>query len=303
MQKKEEYLEFISGEYPDLKIIKYQANDKGWDNDIVIINESLVFRFPKSENVISKVEAEGKLLHLLKKKHPILQLPDYEYLYQNQMLKCVRYDYLEGRMLGDISTDSFKNNQENARVLGDFLTKLHSIDPAEADTMDLETLHTFEYWESLYSSVQQEIFPYLKRMEKDLIDSIFRDFLDALPGYSIKKSIIHGDLTASNIIYSEKNGRISGIIDFTDAQLGDPAFDFAGIYWAYGEDFTSEVLSWYQTNESADALFKRVQSFYGLQPIFHNLLYAARNGNNMDWEAGIAKLKRLSSVIYKKRIT
>ncbi|MEF7563539.1 aminoglycoside phosphotransferase family protein [Bacillus infantis] len=297
MLGKEEYLEFISDEYPDLKIKKFQANEKGWDNDIVIINESLVFRFPKSENVISKVEAEGKLLHLLKKKHPILQLPDYEYLYQNQMLRCVRYDYLEGRMLGDISMDSFKNNQENARLLGDFLTKLHSIDPAEADTMNLKTLHTLEYWEALHSSVREEILPYLKDREKDLINRIFRDFLEEFPGYSIKKSIIHGDLTASNIIYSEKKGRISAVIDFTDAQLGDPAFDFAGIYWAYGENFTREVLSWYQTNESADALFKRVQSFYGLQPIFHELLYDVRNGKKPDWKAGLGKFGALVSLV------
>lgn len=297
MLGKEEYLEFISDEYPDIKIKKFQANEKGWDNDIVIINESLVFRFPKSEDVILKVEAEGKLLHLLKKKHPILQLPDYEYLYQNQMLKCVRYDYLEGRMLGDISMDSFKNNQENARLLGDFLTKLHSIDPAEADTMNLKTLHTLEYWEALHSSVREEILPYLKDREKDLINRIFRDFLEEFPGYSIKKSIIHGDLTASNIIYSEKKGRISAVIDFTDAQLGDPAFDFAGIYWAYGENFTKEVLSWYQTDESADALFKRVQSFYGLQPIFHELLYDVRNGKKPDWKAGLGKFGALVSLV------
>ncbi|RYI27556.1 aminoglycoside phosphotransferase family protein [Bacillus infantis] len=297
MLGKEEYLEFISDEYPDLTIKKFQANEKGWDNDIVIINESLVFRFPKSEDVILKVEAEGKLLHLLKKKHPILQLPDYEYLYQNQMLRCVRYDYLEGRMLGDISMDSFKNNQENARLLGDFLTKLHSIDPAEADTMNLKTLHTLEYWEALHSSVREEILPYLKDREKDLINRIFRDFLEEFPGYSIKKSIIHGDLTASNIIYSEKKGRISAVIDFTDAQLGDPAFDFAGIYWAYGENFTREVLSWYQTDESADALFKRVQSFYGLQPIFHELLYDVRNGKKPDWKAGLGKFGALVSLV------
>ncbi|MGM0790097.1 MAG: aminoglycoside phosphotransferase family protein [Bacillota bacterium] len=297
MLGKEEYLEFISDEYPDLKIKKFQANEKGWDNDIVIINESLVFRFPKFEDVILKVEAEGKLLHLLKKKHPILQLPDYEYLYQNQMLRCVRYDYLEGRMLGDISMDSFKNNQENARLLGDFLTKLHSIDPAEADTMNLKTLHTLEYWEALHSSVREEILPYLKDREKDLINRIFRDFLEEFPGYSIKKSIIHGDLTAFNIIYSEKKGRISAVIDFTDAQLGDPAFDFAGIYWAYGENFTKEVLSWYQTNESADALFKRVQSFYGLQPIFHELLYDVRNGKKPDWKAGLGKFGALVSLV------
>ncbi|MGD6893519.1 aminoglycoside phosphotransferase family protein [Bacillus infantis] len=297
MLGKEEYLEFISDEYPDLKIKKFQANEKGWDNDIVIINESLVFRFPKFENVISKVEAEGKLLHLLKKKHPLLQVPNYQYLYKNQMLKCVQYDYLEGRMLGDISMDSFKNNQENARLLGDFLTKMHSIDPAEADTMNLKTLHTLEYWEALHSSVREEILPYLKDREKDLINRIFRDFLEEFPGYSIKKSIIHGDLTGSNIIYSEKKGRISAVIDFTDAQLGDPAFDFAGIYWAYGENFTKEVLSWYQTNESADALFKRVQSFYGLQPIFHELLYDVRNGKKPDWKAGLGKFGALVSLV------
>jgi aminoglycoside 2''-phosphotransferase len=293
MLKKEEYLDFISDEYPELKINEVQVNDRGWDNVILILNGSLVFRFPKSEAVTERVETEGKLLHLLKKKEPLLQVPDYEYLYKDLTLQCVKYTYLAGRPLGEFSLDIFKSNPDNARLLGDFLTKLHSIDPAEADNINLQALHTYKYWETLHSSVREEIFPHLPNKEKDLINRLFGDFLNEFQDYAFKKSIIHGDLTASNIIYSEKSGRISGIIDFTDSQLGDPAFDFAGLYWAYGADFTEEVMSWYQTGEAVDSLYKRVRSFYGLQPIFHELLYAVRNGKKMELER-LERLKALS---------
>jgi len=39
--------------------------------------------------------------------------------------------------------------------------------------------------------------------------------------------LLHGDLALSNILYDE--GKITGIIDFTDMTVGDAAYDFVGL--------------------------------------------------------------------------
>ncbi|WP_423407020.1 hypothetical protein AABM38_14180 [Heyndrickxia sp. MSNUG] len=42
--------------YPDLKIVKYEKNNFGQNNDVLIINDQLVFRFPKYEDGIRNLE-------------------------------------------------------------------------------------------------------------------------------------------------------------------------------------------------------------------------------------------------------
>ena len=46
-------------------------------------------------------------------------------------------------------------------------------------------------------------------------------------------AVIHGDFTDDHILLESVDGRLAGVIDFTDACLGDPAYDFAFL-WAYG---------------------------------------------------------------------
>ena len=46
---------------------------------------------------------------------------------------------------------------------------------------------------------------------------------------------MHGDLTEDHILLDPaRSARLAGVIDFTDAALGDPAFDFTWL-WAYGD--------------------------------------------------------------------
>jgi aminoglycoside 2''-phosphotransferase len=208
----------------------------------------------------------------------------------------MKYTFLKGKFLSEYAAKDLSNNPENARVIADFLIKLHSIDISELEGTYLKTIHTLKYWEKLYSSVKSDVFPYLNNQQQDEVNEIFINFINSYPSLSYKKSIIHGDLTTSNIIYNKKINRVDGIVDFTDTQIGDPAFDFAGLYWTFGTDFTKEVLSWYSTSELSDSIFRRVNTFYGLQPVFHELLYAIKNNQKINWESTIERFSYLKTL-------
>lgn len=288
-----EMLCFVKNTFPDLTINEVHANDRGWDNDILIVNKKIVFRFPKSSDILSKILDERKILELLKLKNPILRIPDYEFVYSGSELKGVKYSFLEGSSLSEIPINNLKNNPLNAKAIGDFLTKLHSIDVSKLNETNLGTTHTLKYWEGLYSKVKSDIFPFLNIHQQNDVNAVFSDFIDGFTKLTFNKTIIHGDLTASNIIYNKKKGNVSGIIDFTDAQIGDPAFDFAGLYWDFGPDFTEDVLHWYRGNETTDSILSRVKTFYGLQPIFHELLYAVKNNEEVNWNFAFEKFTAL----------
>lgn len=274
--EKHEKIQFIRTAIPSIKISHFEENNHGWDNDIFIINHQFVFRFPKTEQISQKIMKEKQILDLLIKKEPLLQLPQYKLFFDEQKkLICTCHEYIDGVPLNgngdEIDWDG------SAKLLGDFLTKLHRIQAVEYNKYSISTIHTFDYWNHFYSAVKQEIYPLLPLVYQSTIDQLFQRFFNQYTNNVHTKCIIHGDLTCSNILYSPNSKLVTGVIDFTDAQIGDPAFDFAGFYWDFGADFTKKVLSYYAGEEPAQAIFERVKSFYGLQPVFHELLHAVRN--------------------------
>ncbi|MBN8191864.1 aminoglycoside phosphotransferase family protein [Bacillus sp. NTK074B] len=289
-------IDIVRRAYPDIQINEVRTNNKGWDNDILILNDQVVFRFPKTIGIAEKVKDEVALVRQLHLANPLVQIPRYESVYLDGEFKGVKYEYLDGVTLSD--GDVIKSiKPQNAKKLGDFLTKLHSIDYLKLKDTKIVPIHTKEYWADLYASVEAFIYPYLKESEKREINYVFENFFHN-PIFSIpEKGLIHGDLTIANILFKKDKGLVSGIIDFTDAQVGDPAFDFAGLYWSFGPEFTKEVLSFYQSDEK-EQILNRVQSFYGLQPIFHHLLHAVREHHDVDWETVLDRFSYLYSVKY-----
>ncbi|WP_313800207.1 aminoglycoside phosphotransferase family protein [Cytobacillus sp.] len=290
-------LTIVKKSFPQLEINEVQINNKGWDNDILIINNEIVFRFPKSEQLLTKVLNEMQILHHLALKKTSIKIPKYEPVYSDSRLIGVKYPLINGESLSEVSDCLLNEKLENAKLISDFLTKLHSIDCSNMNETTLETIHTPYYWERLYTSVKHDVFPFLSTYQKNEISEVFISFINNYSNLSYQKTIIHGDLTASNIIYNKTLNRIEGIIDFTDAQFGDPAFDFAGLYWTFGPDFTKEVLSFYTSLESSDSIFKRVSSFYGLQPVFHELLYALKNEQKINWESALDRFFQLKLLL------
>ena len=61
-----------------------------------------------------------------------------------------------------------------------------------------------------------------------------------------KKVLLHGDITRDHLILTEKNRSwsISGVIDFGDARIGHPYYEFVVplLDYAYGEHKLSSAL-------------------------------------------------------------
>jgi thiamine kinase-like enzyme len=75
-------------------------------------------------------------------------------------------------------------------------------------------------------------------LDESLSEGRIRDMLESvwpLPRVN-QAALLHGDFWPGNILW--KNGRLTAVIDWEDAALGDPVADFANsrleILWAYG---------------------------------------------------------------------
>ena len=285
---KNEKLQFILTSLPNLEIHHVEENNHGWDNEIMIVNHQLVFRFPKNDEIAHKIRMEKQLLDLLITKELLLQIPNYTLLFNKyKKLICSYHPYIAGVQL---NLNNLVNIDESAKLLGDFLTKLHSIQASDFKQGSISVIHTITYWHDFYSSIQKEIFPLLLQAYQQKIEQLFQHFFSRYRNDATRNCVIHGDLTKANILYNPTYQLVTGVIDFTDAQLSDPAFDFAGFYWDFGSEFTRKILSYYTGSESAHSIYERVRRFYGLQPIFHELLHAIRNGITVNANEKIQKL-------------
>ena len=66
--------------------------------------------------------------------------------------------------------------------------------------------------------------------------------------------------------------RITGIIDWNDVSVGDPAYDFTGFLIDYGEHFTRRIMDYYQ-RPLDEAAVNRVR-FYARTSWCYCILYA-----------------------------
>ena len=58
--------------------------------------------------------------------------------------------------------------------------------------------------------------------------------------------LVHRDLAAEHILVDPDTKQVTGIIDWSEISISDPAIDFAGMFHWGGLDFTRAVLSRYR---------------------------------------------------------
>ncbi|MFD3218807.1 MULTISPECIES: phosphotransferase family protein [unclassified Bacillus (in: firmicutes)] len=286
-------LNWISEKLPNLKIQNWKIDNKGWDNFVIIINDSWIFRFPRNIQVQKRLIVEKQLLSQIR--DPLneinIQVPNYKLLYDStdNLPICCYYKIIKGVPLdrGLIQKLSGSLRRKLTDSLGDALAVIHSFDLAARDFPVLEEEQTEKYWKNHWADIKLKILPYLAKSEQEKVENLFESFLEEWNITNLPKTLIHCDLSHAHIIYSEKEKRISGIIDFGDAKIGDPAYDFSGLYWDYGNDFLLQTLARYRQHTQLKYdifdLYRRVASFYGKRPIFFDLLHALENGSSTDF--------------------
>ncbi|MFC5731920.1 phosphotransferase family protein [Cytobacillus gottheilii] len=283
-------IHFLLNRMPELSIKSIDKISRSWDHDVIIINQSYVFRFPKKEHGLQRLLTESMLLSKLHENNLSIHVPHYELFYKEKRLVCSMHKKIDGEPLEKLE---HLNSAEAAVQLGAFLTTLHNLNSEKLMQHGLKTIHTQRYWEEFYAEITSKISPFLRSSEQKEVKIIFDRFLSNGQKHMHPIVPIHGDLTGANILYHPARKNISGIIDFTDAQISDPAFDFAGLYWEHGPQFTREVLEHYHVSLPKEELFQRVSAFYGLQPVFHEWLHAANEKSDPNFEKGLDKLLRL----------
>lgn len=235
-----DYLERIRQAFPSLPLDSVRINSDGLVNDVVIVNNARVFRFPKTEDGKAAMAREARALDLIRR-YVELPIPAYHHLEAD----FAAYDLIPGEPLfrnDFLRQDRAAQNRITAQ-LGGFLRQLHSIPLAEAEAVFgvYDGGATHDDWLRFYESVERELFPLMMSPTRAWVKAHFAPLLSDPHFLARTPSVIHDDLAQYHILVDPAAWTLTGIIDFGTARLGDPAADYGMIINVYGESFLARL--------------------------------------------------------------
>ena len=250
--------------FPELKIESISVNQEGLLNDVVMVNGERVFRFAKTEFGFKDPLAEANVLHFLRN-HITLPIP--EPLYESRELLAYRLipgETLRRDMLLKLSES---DQQAVADQLAQFFRELHGIPVSEALEHQIpiaDALMKYEGWVNVYRRLQEKVFPLLLPHVREWATEHFESHLTDKRNFEYELRMVDTDISPYHILFDSQQRRITGIIDFGCAGLGDPAIDLGVIIYNYGETFLDRF---HHVYPEAEAYLKRARFYAGAHEV------------------------------------
>ncbi len=221
-----------------------------WDYYVFIIDNSIVYRFPKKEKNINELEKEKKILDILKENISI-NIPNIKIVWWI----WYKYKIIPWNIIKKISL-IYLNKDDLNNILDDivlFLKELHSIPINKFDFLKSEEADYNIYKDYLKNEIDIRLrwkveYTYIKKLKLYIDDLFALNFKE--------KALVHTDIQAKNIIFDYQKNKISWIIDFSDCRLSWRENDFVHFLdwweeifeniivkylWFYDEDFVKTI--------------------------------------------------------------
>lgn len=260
----EAYEKHIRKLFPELAVASISINHEGLLNDVVVVNDELVFRFAKSGFGFKDPLAEAHLLHFLRK-YITLQIP--EPFYESHEL--LAYRLIPGQTLRRDLLMKFPDSDQQAVAdqLAQFFRELHGIPLSDATAHDIpmaDALMKYEGWVNVFRRIEEKVFPLLLPHVREWVMEHFESHLADKVNFEYELRVVDTDISPYHILFDAQRKRINGIIDFGCAGLGDPAIDFGVIIYNYGESFLDRF---YRVYPEAEACLKRARFYAGAHEV------------------------------------
>ncbi|MCY3843384.1 MAG: aminoglycoside phosphotransferase family protein [Acidobacteria bacterium] len=251
------FLRRIREEFPDVAWTSHRYLTHGWDHAVLILDEALVFRAPKTEAYRDALANEARLLRHLRPRVDV-GIPDY--VYESADGSFAGYPLLTGREL-DVATFRGLSETERERIaeqLATFLTAVHETPKSVARKCGVSEQDPRKDYEDLRRDTEKLVLPRLAPHEVRVARAFLAELAAELRS-TPPTCLVHGDLTGAHILWDAENQQVN-IIDFSDRSIGDPALDFDGLM-GYGHDFAGRVLERYRGRKD-DGLLRRAHLYF-----------------------------------------
>ena len=150
--------------------------------------------------------------------------------------------------------------------LGRFLVALHAFPTERARALGVLFFGPAEWraWlEGFCADLRNRVVPLLSPDERVRAEVVF----SGIGGFDFVPALVHGDLGPEHVLC--RDGRVVGVIDWSDARIGDPALDLAWCLNGTPDAFASAVGRVY----GADTASRERALFYHRLGPWHEVVY------------------------------
>lgn len=276
----------IEGQFPELAPVQIEPLGIGWDNTVYCVNQTWAFRFPRREMALMLMETEWQLLASLAP-HLTLSIPVPRFNGRPSPVfhwPFAGYSLVPGQTACSVGL-SLAQRQALVAPLAALLKTLHHFPLEQAQALHLPAdrlkkvdlaLRVPQCFERLEQALAQGLLPNREPWQA---------FLAGLPAETPADRplcLVHGDLYIRHLVV-DAAGTLTGVIDWGDAHLGDPACDFSAVFSVLPPETHPEFWRIYGPVSADTLMLARMRA------IFHNLallLYAVDTQDvNLEREA------------------
>lgn len=264
---------------------------EGEDNAAFEVNGELIVRFGKETDPGSRaarVRDEARLLAAVADVSPV-PVPEPGFTVAEQ--GCLAYFKLPGLPLIDADP-----GQRSARVgpvavaLGEFLGALHAVPASEMAGLVESDDEPMAVWAEESAQIYAAIVEAVPPPHRPAVEA----FLGAPPPADPRDLVFsHNDLGIEHVLIDPDAWTVTGVIDWSDAAITDPARDFGLLYRDLGPEALDQALSGYR----ADAEDVRARAgFYARCGMLEDMAYGLQTGHRKYLAKSLAALEWLFPV-------
>lgn len=203
-----------------------------------------VLRIPRRKDLLAQIKHEAQILELIKRRLKI-SVPDWKYISSElvayPLLKNVPALSVDG-VTHQLTWNMDSKSKKFVSSLAAILVDLHKTPTEEAMTAGLTLYSPEQVRLGISEDLQRVKLELGISAQKEMQLQAWIDNESLWPPFSV---LVHGDLYAGHTLVN-KDGMITGIIDWSEAKVNDPSLDFAGHLAVFGEDSLEDLINEYQ---------------------------------------------------------
>lgn len=220
----------IAEQFPQFAPARYVLLGAGWDNIALLVDERSVFRFPRRQVAADLLEREVRILPLLAPHLPLCipvpeylgtPTPDYPYAFAG-------YPVIPGRTACQFVLADHERATLAPAIAG-FLAALHGI-PIDADTLTWAPRDELMRADvaTRVPQVKERLVANVAELPESAVRALLElvDELGHTPISTRPLCWVHGDLYSRHLLLNDAH-HPTGVIDWGDVHLGDPALDLS----------------------------------------------------------------------------
>jgi len=219
----ERHRALVHDRWPELRLETFEPFGDGWDCFTYVVDGEWIFQFPRWEGAAAALRRQIELLPGLAQEVSA-KVPTPIFVSEEEP-PCMGYPLIHGSPM-DPSTSGFWPER-----LGRFLYDLHLVPPEFVGMRPSSAAAVRAGYRTQVDELGRHVLPLLSASERAYAEGVIESFFGDDANFRFATCLTHGDIGPAHVLLTE-GGDLSGVIDWGDASVGDPAADLAWILHA-----------------------------------------------------------------------